>query len=179
MNLPCIHHKWPLFTPHELIITPEVYEKLGQQHYNLVARIILMFIADDVALAVICYVFLNIRQTALRAVIRSVRLAALAQRCRLSRIHAGGQRAFMQAASSLLPRGADQRSLSTHSCRLLVLSDLLVVYTKHCTDANRRETMPKQHSVTCLVQCVHVLQLAGLRVVGGRLELHGLKLQLT
>ena len=35
VNLPCIHHKWPLFTPHELIITPEVYEKLGQQHYDL------------------------------------------------------------------------------------------------------------------------------------------------
>ena len=35
-------------------------------------------------------------------------------------------------------------------------------------------TMPKQHYVTCLVQCVHVLQLAGLRVVGGRLVLQGL-----
>ena len=35
VNLPCIHHKWPLFTPHELIITPEVYEKLDQQHYDL------------------------------------------------------------------------------------------------------------------------------------------------
>ena len=34
VNLPCIHHKWPLYTPHELIITPEVYEKLGQQHYD-------------------------------------------------------------------------------------------------------------------------------------------------
>ena len=34
VNLPCIHHKWPLFTPYELIITPEVYEKLGQQHYD-------------------------------------------------------------------------------------------------------------------------------------------------
>ena len=37
VNLPCIHHKWPLFTPHELIITPEVCEKLGQQHYDLLA----------------------------------------------------------------------------------------------------------------------------------------------
>lgn len=37
VNLPCIHHKWPLFTPRELIITPEVYEKLGQQHYDLLA----------------------------------------------------------------------------------------------------------------------------------------------
>ena len=38
VNLPCIQHKWPLFTPHELIITPEVYEKLGQQHYDLLYR---------------------------------------------------------------------------------------------------------------------------------------------
>ena len=38
VNLPCIHHKWPLFTPHELIITPEVYDKLGQQHYYLLYR---------------------------------------------------------------------------------------------------------------------------------------------
>ena len=37
VNLPCINHKWPLFTPRELIITPEVYEKLGQQHYDLLA----------------------------------------------------------------------------------------------------------------------------------------------
>ena len=40
VNLPCIHHKWPLYTPHELIITPEVYEKLGQQHYDRLYRIL-------------------------------------------------------------------------------------------------------------------------------------------
>ena len=42
VNLPCLHHKWPLFTPHELIITPEVYEKLGQQHYDLLYSYIWM-----------------------------------------------------------------------------------------------------------------------------------------
>ena len=94
-----------------------------------------------------------------------VRLAAQAQRCRLS--------------THSCRRSTRSCSLSTGSCRLSVLSDLLVVainafmqpinafmqdassldhlvwsgtFTTHCTDANRRETMPKQHSVTCLVQ---------------------------
>ena len=31
---PACYSKWPLFTPHELIITPEVYDKLGQQHLH-------------------------------------------------------------------------------------------------------------------------------------------------
>ena len=41
--------------------------------------------------------------------------------------------AFMQAASSLRPPGT---------------------FTTHYTDANRRETLPKQHYITCLAQCV-------------------------
>ena len=45
------------------------------------------------------------------------------------------------------------------SCRLPVLSDLLVWFSTHCTDANRRETMPKQHYITCPAQCVPTLTL--------------------
>jgi hypothetical protein len=37
LNLPCIHHKWPLFIASELIVTPEMYEKLGQQHFDFLA----------------------------------------------------------------------------------------------------------------------------------------------
>ena len=68
--------------------------------------------------------------------------------------------AFMQAASSLRPpRGGDQR--------------VYAAYQRIHAGSGER---PEQHYVTCLVQCVHVLQLAGLRVVGGRLELQGLLL---
>ena len=49
--------------------------------------------------------------------------------------------------------------LSTRSCRLPVLSDLVLsgTFSTHCTDANRRDTVPKPHHITCLVQCVHSL----------------------
>ena len=45
----------------------------------------------------------------------------------------------------------------TMSCRLPVLSDLLLWSGAFSTHANRRETMPKQHYITCLAQCVPTL----------------------
>ena len=49
---------------------------------------------------------------------------------------------FMQAVNAFMQA---VNSMSMRSCRLPVLSDLLVWFSTHCTDANRRETMPKQH----------------------------------
>ena len=72
--------------------------------------------------------------------------------------------AFMQAACRLYTCSCrlltPSCSMSMHSCRLPVLSDLLLwsgTFSTHCTDANRRETMPKQHYITCLAQCVPTL----------------------
>ena len=53
--------------------------------------------------------------------------------------------AFMQAVNAFMQAGnAFMRScsMSMCSCRL---PDLLVWFSTHCTDANRRETVPKQH----------------------------------
>ena len=89
-------------------------------------------------------VFLNIRRT---------RFASRGDNVRL-RVHASGPRFHAG-----YQRGSCR--LSMRSCRLPVLSDLLVArsrtFSTHCTDAHRRETMPKQHYITCLVQCVPTL----------------------
>ena len=66
--------------------------------------------------------------------------------------------AFIQAVNAFM-QYARSCSMSMCSCRLPVLSDLLVWFSTHCTDANRRETMPKQHYITCLAQCVPTLTL--------------------
>ena len=52
--------------------------------------------------------------------------------------------AFMQAVNTFM-QYARSCSMSMCPCRLPVLSDLLVWFSTHCTDTNRRETMPKQH----------------------------------
>ena len=93
--------------------------------------------------------------------------------------------AFMQAIQPFMPvvQGLSTRlsnrscRLSTHSCRLSTLSCRLstCMYMQYCqcvhagyqfsqtwsgtfcTDANRRDTMPKQHYITCLAQCVPTL----------------------
>ena len=65
-----------------------------------------------------------------------VRLAAPAQRCRLSRIHAGGQR--VHAAYQRVHAGSPTSSWrrSTRSCSLLSTQDASSgTFTTHCTDA--------------------------------------------
>ena len=122
---------------------------------------ILMFIADDVALAVIFYLFLNIRQT----ITHGDKSYGQAHG------QASGPGSALQAITHSCRRSC---SLSTRSCRLSYLLVAAInafiqpinagcyfsptcawwsgAFTTHCTDANRREIMPKQHSVTCLVQ---------------------------
>ena len=97
---------------------------------------ILMFIADDVALAVIFYLFLNIRQTITRGDKSCGQAQGQAQRPWLS---AAGYHAFMPAVNAFMqpinafmqallpPRGGDQRVHSAYQRRMLVLSDPLVV----------------------------------------------------
>ena len=67
--------------------------------------------------------------------------------------------AFMQAVNAFMQAGnAFMRScsMSMCSCRL---PDLLVWFSTHCTDANRRETMPKQHMPCTMCSNTYAIQL--------------------
>ena len=115
-----------------------------RERANLVARYP-MFIADDVALAVIFYLFLNIRQTITRgdkSYGQAQGQASGPGSAFMPAVNAFMQpiNAFMQAL--LPPRGGDQRvHAASYQRRMLVLGPSL-----------RTVLMPKQHSVTCLVQ---------------------------
>ena len=112
------------------------------------------------------YLFLNIRRfcPVMFNVFLKTSLQHAAQRVLVGYAFMPAVQAFMQAACRLSTcscrLSTPSCSMSMHSCRLPVLSDLLLwsgTFSTHCTDANRRETMPKQHYITCLAQCVPTL----------------------
>ena len=97
--------------------------------------------------AVMFYVFLNIRQTK----VCITRLASSAQRV-LAFMPA--VQAFMQAINVFMQAfNAFMQYVNAFMQAASSLRPPAVV----CTDANRRETMPKQHYITCLAQCVPTL----------------------
>ena len=113
------------------------------------------------------YLFLNIRRTKFcitrlsassRSCQRSKRSCRVSTRsCRLSTCSC---RLSTPSCRLSTPSCRLSTPSCTTSCRLPVLSDLLLwsgAFSTHCTDANRRETMPKQHYITCLAQCVPTL----------------------
>ena len=120
--------------------------------------------------AVMFYVFLNIRRTKFCITRLSAFASGPSVHAGCQRVHAGYQRVHagyqlvhagyqrVHAGCQRLHAGCQRLHALCHAgCQFSPTSCCGLAFSTHCTDANRRETMPKQHYITCLAQCVPTL----------------------